>query len=106
MDINSVLLLCKQIKDSGKAPSMGLIKARSSQAIPIPTIIAALKQFKEMTDAEVAGLKDTTSEPKSKGNNASDLSDVQRIEQLEHEVTVLKTELKEMKSLLKASIQK
>jgi hypothetical protein len=99
-------MLCKQIKDSGKTPSMGLIKARSSQAIPIPTIIAALKQFKEMTDTEVEGLKDTASKPNSSVKNASGLSDIQRIEQLEHEVTILKTELKEMKSLLKASIQK
>ena len=106
MDISSVLLLCKQIKDSGKTPSMGLIKARSSQAIPIPTIIAALKQFKEMTDAEIEGLKETASEQKNKGKNVPDLSDIQRIEKLEQEVSALKTELKEIRSLLKASIQK
>jgi hypothetical protein len=106
MDINSVLLLCKEIKDSGKTPSMGLIKARASQTISIPTIIAALKQFKEMTDTDIKGLEEKVSAYQNTANTVSDLSSIQRIELLENEVSVLKFELKELKSLLEVSIEK
>ncbi|WP_110428236.1 hypothetical protein [Glaciecola sp. KUL10] len=102
MDLTSVLLLCKQIKESGKTPSMGLIKAKSSQVLPIPLIVSGLKRFKEMSPAEIDELR-TPNTQQAQNLITESKSENERIVELEREIVEIKSELKEMRTLLKAS---
>lgn len=103
MDVTAVLHICKQIKENGKTPSMALIKARSTQAIPIPLIISALKRFKEMSEQEINSLSHSSNKQQREQTDQAKLSNTQRIEKLEAELATIKQQLKAMKSLLSAS---
>ncbi|MCH1928849.1 hypothetical protein L9G16_01495 [Shewanella sp. A25] len=50
--IDQVLAAARALEESGKVPSLALIKPRISNKIPMPMIIQGLQQYKSMPKAE------------------------------------------------------
>ncbi len=108
MTITDEILSCaNQIANGGKKPSVALVKAKLSQPVPLPTIIATLKNWQhepEFTTSELKeelGNKDqdtsqsNTELVKSLLNNDAVKSMIEQ--SLAKELKQLKVELAEMK---------
>lgn len=52
--IDTVLSAAKALNESGKAPSVALLKSKLGNSIPMPLIIQGLQRFKAMSSNELA----------------------------------------------------
>jgi hypothetical protein len=89
-ELQQVVNTCIALSESGKKPSVGMLRAKLLSPLPIPAIIKGLSYWKE----NKATLKiQTVAEPKIPPNNVSN-SIVARVTQLENEIVALRAALK------------
>lgn len=88
MKNNDIHLICNQLKQQGKTPSVALIKARLSSPMPLPQVIQAFKAWQQNPDAENSVTPEV--------NEQSQLSLEQRVEQLEQHVLTLSQQLAQL----------
>lgn len=77
------------LQQQGKEPTVALVKSRLSTSLPIPTIIAAIKSWKQTQRA-----------PKVETNKTLPLIDQQRITQLEQQLALLVTKVDQLEAAL------
>ena len=108
MTITDEILSCaNQLANAGKKPSVALVKAKLSQPVPLPTIIATLKNWQhqpeftpgkpkeELEDTGQAASQNNAELVKSLLNNDAVKSMIEQ--SLAKELQQLKVELAEMK---------
>ncbi|MCL1048521.1 hypothetical protein L2755_02580 [Shewanella abyssi] len=93
--LDQVLCAAKQLSDEGKNPTLALIKTKLGMSIAMPTLIQGLQQYKSMNATDKAAIP--TKAQLNASVPAAQLSPVnteqqQKIEQLERELLVLKTD--------------
>ena len=103
--MDKIILIAQQIAKEGKNPNTAMIKARLPKNVPLPTIIAGLKQWQENPNQEIVSI--TEPEPTNNGmsKHSFDALLEATIEQkiatiiapLKDEITQLKAELKALK---------
>ena len=91
MSTSEIVNICQQLASEGKEPSVALIKARLTQTLPLPMIIAGLKSYK-------ANPKQTLVEQRTKAPTKASTSLEQRVKQLETELFVLKKTIPQLQS--------
>lgn len=83
---NYIITLCHKIAESGKTPSLALVRNRSDRPLAIPEVINALKSWKgnpeQQVDIQLSAAPATAS-----------LSLEDRVEQLEKQVRLLEEKL-------------
>ena len=82
-----IISLCQKISQSGKTPSLALIRNKSDRPLAIPEVIQALKNWKDDPDQEIESEVDSQVQPVS-------LTLEERVEQLELQVKELQRQLK------------
>ncbi|MDP5254868.1 MULTISPECIES: hypothetical protein [unclassified Vibrio] len=80
-----------QLERENKTPSVALIKARLSQPVPMPALIATMKRWKQQKSV-----------PKVEVQNQSDSDLASRVAELESEVTHLREKLLFLERQIKA----
>ena len=89
-ELQQVVNTCIALREAGKKPSVGMIKAKLLAPLPIPIIIKGLSYWKEnkatVKIEKVA--KPTSASAKSNHDLAA------RVTELEHQVLALRNELK------------
>lgn len=89
-----ILAVCQQLIKSGKSVSVGLLKSRLPAGTPFPAIIQAVQYCKQQPKT-VAELKlDDNEQPDAK----TELTDAERISQLEHRVKGLEARLLQLET--------
>ena len=78
-DIQMVVNICIELSDRGKQPSVGMIKAKSPNPLPIPLIIKGISYWKENKDS----LKKVVIANEEKSQQSTVGDETKRIEQLE-----------------------
>jgi TolA-binding protein len=68
----------EQLAAQGKEPTLALVKARMSTSVPMPALIAAIKSWKSSNKV-----------PKIEVAAETTTSELERIEQLEHQIKQL-----------------
>ncbi len=91
MSNQEIISICQQLSAQGKDPSVALIKARLSTPVPMPLIIAGLKQWRANPDIK---LDKKELELKPDSNTDSTLAD--RVSVLEKEVEELKNIIRQL----------
>lgn len=89
-DLQQVVNTCIELQNSGKTPSVGMIKAKLLTPLSIPVIIKGLSYWKE-NKATVRTTALPTQEI-TEGSNTLDLHS--RVSQLENEVAAVRAALK------------
>jgi hypothetical protein len=92
-DIQQVVNTCILLKEAGKKPSVGMIKARLMSPQPIPIIIKGLSYWKE----NQASLSIQEPNEKKVLKEEPEVSLLERVTLLENELSALKNELKTLK---------
>lgn len=94
--LDQVLCAAKQLSDEGKNPTLALIKTKLGISVAMPILIQGLQQYKSMSDADKASIKTTAQINAAAQENLQQQStgDKHRVEKLEQELVLLKTELK------------
>jgi hypothetical protein len=90
-DIQMVVNICIELSDRGKQPSVGMIKAKSPNPLPIPLIIKGISYWKENKDS----LKKVVIANEEKSQQSTVGDETKRIEQLE--LYKLSEEMKRLK---------
>ncbi len=109
--IDEILISANQLANTGKKPTVALVKAKMSQRAPLTTIITTLKNWQHQPEFIAPISEEKVSDgKKTPDNNSSALiesllengSVKKMIEQsLEQELTSMRKELSEMKLLIK-----
>lgn len=82
-----ILSLCQSLSQSGKTPSVALIKSLASHPLPLPAILAVLQKWKKNPDIEL---------PKPRQAAVSPISTEQRLDKLEARMDKLETLLHQL----------
>lgn len=77
-----------QLQQQGKEPSVALVKSRLSTPLPMPALIAAIKSWKQ-----------TQQVPKLDNQQQANISDQQRITQLEQQVALLLKRIEQLEQI-------
>lgn len=89
MSNSNIFDICQQLQQEGKEPSVALIKGRLRQRLPLPSIIAGLKQWKSNPEMKQVEAQQEVVE--------EELSLEKRVEILESIVAELKAEIATLK---------
>ena len=89
MSNEKIIAVCQQLSKEGKEPSVALVKSRLGQPLPMPLIIAGIKQWRANPNAEL---------PQNTEATPSDSAPTQSLEQ---RVDTLEQEVKELKAVIK-----
>lgn len=99
MNTNEILLICRQLENSGKTPSVALVKARMSGPKVLPVIVSGIKQYMSMPEEAKANLDNELKTPATKvaidtqTKNPNDTLLQNEITSLKQETAFLKQEL-------------
>jgi hypothetical protein len=97
-ELQQVVNTCIALRDAGKKPSVGMIKAKLLSPLPIPTIIKGLSYWKE--NKATAKVENAVESTPAASN--SDQSLAKRVTELEQQVLALHTELKTLQQRFEA----
>ncbi|WP_019025946.1 hypothetical protein [Colwellia piezophila] len=109
---NEILICANQLANAGKKPTVALVKAKLSQRVPLPQLISALKNWQHQPDF-ITAINPPNDEQVSQElpkNNTAELIEsllesgaVKKVikQSLKEELTIMKSELSEMKLLIK-----
>ncbi len=98
-DLQQVVNTCIALREAGKKPSVGMIKAKLLSPLPIPTIIKGLSYWKEnKATAKIENVVES-----APAANNSDQSLAKRVTELEQQVLALRTELKTLQQRFEAA---
>ena len=86
MNTSEIIEICRQLDSEGKTPSVALIKARLIKPVPLPIVIAGLKQWQANPKAKSGPA------PQFQAENSNSLE--QRVNELEQQVADLHRQLK------------
>lgn len=89
-ELQQVVNTCIALREAGKKPSVGMIKAKLLAPLPIPIIIKGLSYWKDNKATVKIDNVAVPAPPSAKSNN--DLA--ARVTELEHQVVALRNELK------------
>ena len=92
-----IIAICQQLSQEGKTPSVALIKTRLSAPLPMPLLIAGLKQWRSNPDVI---LEPQIHSESQEDNPQSDADLVVQVASLQGEVRALKDEILQLKSLV------
>ena len=90
MNFSEIFKICQQLNEAGKDPSVALIKARLSRPVPLPQVIAGLKQWRNNTDKKMDNKVEES-------DTVTPLNLEPRVEALESTVERLMKELERLK---------
>ena len=82
-----ILSLCQSLSQSGKTPSVALIKHHASHPLPLPEILAVLQKWKKNPNIEL---------PKPRQAAVTPISTEQRLDMLEVRMDRLETLLEKL----------
>lgn len=86
--IEHVLSAAKALSNSGKNPSVALLKSKLGNSVPMPLIIQGLQRFKSMDKQELAHIGD----PAQLASTTPELSIEEQLLQVSDELLQLKQE--------------
>ena len=89
-ELQQVVNTCIALRDAGKKPSVGMIKAKLLAPLPIPIIIKGLSYWKE----NKATVKIESVAEAAPASAKSNVELTARVTELEQQVLALRTELK------------
>lgn len=92
---DEILTIANKIANTGKKPTVALIKTKLSQNVPLPLLISTLKTWQH--DPEFISLPEKTQEISNKNNEES----VSLPHSLSEELKEMKQEIVELKLLMK-----
>ena len=98
--LDTIVTICQNIRKQGSSPSVGLIKSKLTQKVPLPEIIAGLKYWQANPDAIPQARKylNTTSQDESFRPTPLDWQLMQeRVSTLEDMLTTLQAEVLALK---------
>ncbi len=107
MTINDeILVIANQLANKGQKPTVALIKTRLSQPVPLPKIISVLKSWQHQPEFTQVKKSEEHSSPSLK---KTEIEITQAIEQavnqaVKQAITPLKTEISELKALIRQLI--
>ncbi|GGI80845.1 hypothetical protein GCM10007978_18380 [Shewanella hanedai] len=84
--LEHVLAAAKSVANTGKQPSLALIKTKLGNSIPLPILIQGLQQFKSMSPESIAQIQPPSS-PLSQTDNTEESSE---LDKLKHDFEQLK----------------
>lgn len=90
--LEQVLAASKHISDSGKVPSLALIKSKLGSSIPMPILIQGLQQFKSMPKSDICNIADL------KLIDSAATAPHTEIDQLKQDITKLKLENRKLQA--------
>ncbi|WP_394200362.1 hypothetical protein [Shewanella waksmanii] len=102
--IDQVLAAAKSISQSGRNPTLALIKTKLGTSIPMPTLIQGLQQYKAMSATEQQALVPLTvvTEPAKVDSPATNLEELQQAyNQLNDKYSSLNQRVAELEEQLK-----
>ena len=91
-----LLSLCEQLKKEGKAVSVGMLKSRAPKSVRLPDIVHAVQLFKRNPVAK----SDSSTTNNGSDITESQLSDSEKILQLESKVEKLEARLAALEAQL------
>lgn len=104
--MDRIILIAQQIAKEGKTPNTALIKARLPKNVPLPSIIAGLKQWQENPNKEIASITEYTPKQIPSTNSFDALLDATITEKINAIIAPLNDEIKQLKADLKALKEK
>ena len=96
---DEISIIANKLANEGKVPSVALIKSQLNQAVPLPKIISALKnwhhepKFIQAQDQEITSKISTEAKP---NNTEISLLIANALVPLQQEITELKQQLKQL----------
>lgn len=103
---DKITIIANQLANAGKKPTIALIKAKLSSPVPLPQIIATLKNWQHdpenchfSTPVEEQDLRDNQDEIDLTNENKVALAQLQLV--IDNALAPIKSELAEVKALLK-----
>ncbi|MFT5235821.1 MAG: hypothetical protein ACI8SK_000042 [Shewanella sp.] len=84
--LEHVLAAAKSVANTGKQPSLALIKTKLGNSVPLPILIQGLQQFKSMSSESIAQIQ-TPDTPLSQSDNTEESSE---LDKLKHDFEQLK----------------
>lgn len=102
--IEQVVAVAKAIVDSGKTPSLALIKSKLGNALPMPVLIQGIQRFKALSKEEVAALDASYHLPAVVEQSASAETALAQLQQQVHALTQQQQELINRISALEAKL--
>ena len=101
--IDEILIAANTLANAGKKPTVALIKAKLNQSVPLPLLISTLKNWQHQPDF-IAVTNELTSQPLDEIKDNLPENDVVKAliqETLTKELNQIKTELYDIKQLIK-----
>ncbi|GIU02584.1 hypothetical protein [Shewanella algidipiscicola] len=102
--IEQVLAVAKTIVDSGKTPSLALIKSKLGNSLPMPVLIQGIQRFKALSKEEVAALDASYRLPVVLEQSTSAETALAQLQQQVHALTQQQQELINRISALEAKL--
>lgn len=95
-----LLRICAQLKQQGKQPSVGLVKAKAGSAFQLAAIISAVQFFKDNPDWQPPQQETVAPQAPQTPSNQSHAQLQARVDTLEKQVMALEKNLKALQKQL------